>query len=296
MTSTLVSPTTPRTGLRAEQLIAASERQTHDPFREIDWTLPIDDSAFHLPPEVLALHGTPIWDSMSETERMTYSRHEAAALFAAGIWFENALMQIVLRHLVDIDVKDPIHRYLLIEVADECRHSAMFGEYIRRAGTPSYAPRRPVVIDETDSGRALSYLLILAIEEMLDHVNKATMRDGRVHEITRQISRLHVLEEARHVSFAKSYLAEVWPTLDHEQQATVSGAAPVLVADVVSLGLNPDVFDELGISDGADVARSNPQHRATVVAGLSKLTTFLREVGIIDPTDTRWAELGLVGA
>ena len=275
MTSTFVSPTTPRTRLRAEQLIAASERQTHDPFREVDWTLPIDDSAFHLPPEVLALHGTPIWDSMSETERMTYSRHEAAALFAAGIWFENALMQIVLRHLVDIDVKDPIHRYLLIEVADECRHSAMFGEYIRRAGTPSYAPCRPVVIDETDSGRALSYLLILAIEEMLDHVNKATMRDDRVHEITRQISRLHVLEEARHVSFAKSYLGEVWPTLDHEQQAT-------------------DVFDQLGISDGADAARSNPQHRATVVAGLSKLTSFLREIGIIDPTDTRWAELGLV--
>ncbi len=296
MTSTLVSTTTPRTGLRAEQLIAASERQTHDPFREVDWTLPIDDSAFHLPQHVLALHGTTIWDAMSETERMTYSRHEAAAMFAAGIWFENALMQIVLRHLVDIDVKDPIHRYLLIEVADECRHSAMFGEYIRRAGTPSYAPSRPVIVDETASGRALSYLLILAIEEMLDHVNKATMRDDQVHELTRQISRLHVLEEARHVSFAKSYLAEVWPTLDREHQTTVRDAAPVLVADVVSLGLNPDVFDELGVAGGADIARSNPHYRATVIAGLSKLTSFLREVGIIDDADTRWAELGLVDA
>ena len=294
--TTPASTTTPRTGLRAEQLIAASERQTHDPFREIDWSLPIDDSAFHLPQEVLSLYGTPIWESMSETERMTYSRHEAAAMFAAGIWFENALMQIVLRHLVDIDVKDPIHRYLLIEVADECRHSAMFGEYIRRAGTPSYAPCRPVVVDETDSGRALSYLLILAIEEMLDHVNKATMRDHEVHEITRQISRLHVLEEARHVSFAKSYLAEVWPTLDHEQQTIVSEAAPVLVADVVSLSLNPEVFDELGICGGSDVARANPHHRATIVAGLAKLTSFLREIGVIDPTDPRWAEHGLVAA
>jgi P-aminobenzoate N-oxygenase AurF len=296
MTSTLVSTTTPRTGLRAEQLIAASERQRHDPFREIDWTLPIDDTAFHLPQEVLALYGTPTWDAMSDTERMTYSRHEAAALFAAGIWFENALMQIVLRHLIDIDVKDPIHRYLLIEVADECRHSAMFGEYIRRAGTPSYAPSRPIIVDETDSGRALSYLLILAIEEMLDHVNKATMRDDQVHELTRQISRLHVLEEARHVSFAKSYLAEIWPTLDHEQQKIVRDAAPVLVADVVSLGLNPDVFDQLGIPGGADVARSNPRHRATVIAGLSKLTSFLREVGIIEPTDMRWGDLFLVDA
>jgi P-aminobenzoate N-oxygenase AurF len=286
--------TLPRTALRAEQLVAASERQTHDPFTEVDWTLPIDDSAFHLPQDVLALYGTPAWNSMSEAERITYSRHEAAALFAAGIWFENALMQIVLRHLVDIDVKDPIHRYLLIEVADECRHSAMFGEYIRRAGTPSYRPCRPVVIDETDSGRALSYLLILAIEELLDHVNKATMRDQQVLELTRQISRLHVLEEARHVSFAKSYLAEVWPTLDPEQQDIVRDAAPVLVAEVASLSLNPDVFDTLGIRNGADIARTNPHRCATVVAGLAKLTSFLADLGIISPSDTRWADLGLV--
>jgi hypothetical protein len=286
--------TLPRTALRAEQLVAACERQTHDPFTEVDWSLPIDDSAFHLPQEVLALYGTPVWDSMSEAERITYSRHEAAALFAAGIWFENALMQIVLRHLVDIDVMDPIHRYLLIEVADECRHSAMFGEYIRRAATPSYRPCRPIVVDETDSGRALSYLLILAIEELLDFVNKATMRDHSVHEITRQISRLHVLEEARHVSFAKSYLAEVWPTLDPEQQSIVRDAAPVLVAEVASLSLNPDVFDTLGIQDGADIARTNPHHCATVVAGLAKLTSFLGDLQIISPSDTRWADLGLV--
>jgi hypothetical protein len=264
MTTTAVA--TPRTTLRAEQLIAASERQTHDPFHEIDWTLPIDDSAYHVPPEVLALYGTATWDAMSERERITYSRHEAAATFAAGIWFENALMQVVLRHLVDIDVTDPIHRYLLIEVADECRHSAMFGEFIRRAGTPTYAPDRPVVVDETGSGRAMSYLLILAIEELLDHVNRATMRDNRVHEVTRQISRLHVLEEARHVSFAKSYLAEVWPTLDTDQQAVVRDAAPVLVEDVVSLSLNPDMFDHLGVRDGADIARANPHHRSTIIA------------------------------
>lgn len=60
-------------------------------------------------------------------ERIAYSRHEAAALLAAGIWFENALMQIVLRHLSEIEVTDPMHRYLLVEIADECRHSTMFG-------------------------------------------------------------------------------------------------------------------------------------------------------------------------
>jgi hypothetical protein len=287
--------TTTSSANRAEQLIAASRRHTHDPFEEIDWHVAIDDSAYHLPPELLALYATPTWDRMSECERIEYSRHETAAMFAAGIWFENALMQIVLRHLTEIDVTDPTHRYLLIEVADECRHSAMFGEFIRRAGTPSYRPDRPVIIDDTHSGRLLSYILILAIEELLDFANRAAMRDDRVHLVSRQISRLHVLEEARHVSFAKSYLAETWPTLDDEERQIVRNAAPVLVADVVSLSLNPDVFTHLRIDDGAEVARNNPHHRANVISGLSKLTAFLGDLGVIDEA-APWIELGLVAA
>ncbi len=291
--STRPNSTDPSSAARAEQLIVASRRHTHDPFEEIEWNVPIDDSAYHLPPEMLALYGTVTWEQMTETERITYSRHETAAMFAAGIWFENALMQIVLRHLTDIDVTDPTHRYLLIEVADECRHSAMFGEYIRRAGTPSYRPQRPVIIDDTHSGRLLSYLLILAIEELLDFANRAAMRDDRVHVVARQISKLHVLEEARHVSFAKSYLAETWPTLDDEERQTVRSAAAVLVADVVSLSLNPDVFTHLGIDNGAETALGNPHYRTNVVNGLAKLTTFLTELGVIDHAGP-WIDLGLI--
>lgn len=283
----------PRTAVRSEQLVAASMRGTHDPFVEIDWSIPIDDSAYHLPPEMLSLYGTSAWFDMAEDERIAYSRHETAAMFGAGIWFENALMQIVLRHLAEIDVCDPTHRYLLTEVADECRHSAMFGEYIRRAGTPSYGPQRPVLINETGAGRVLSYLLILAIEEQLDYANRATMRDERLHPIARQVSKLHVLEEARHVSFAKTYLTEEWPNLQSDERDFVIAAAPEMVADIVSLGLDQAVFEHLGIANGVDIARNNPAYKANVVAGLSRLTCFLTDLGVIE-RDTRWVELGLV--
>src|SRR6266508_1907307 len=215
------SSTLPRTAARSEQLVAASQKTTLDPFRDVDWSLPIDDSAFHLPPELLPLYGTQAWHDMTDDVRIAYSRHETAALLGAGIWFENALMQIVLKHLLDIPVTDPAHRYLLVEIADECRHSTMFGEYIRLAGTPVYGPTRPVDLDNTSGGRALGYLLILAVEELLDFMNRATMRDERVHPVSRQIAKLHVLEEARHVSFAKTYLGEVWPALADEDRRTV---------------------------------------------------------------------------
>lgn len=275
----------PRTALRSRQLVAASERTTLDPFREIDWSRPIDDSAFHLPPELLPLFGTALWDAMSETERIEYSRHETAALCGAGIWFENVLMQVVLRHLGEIPVTDPSHRYLLVEVADECRHSMMFGEYIRRADTPAYRPALPAnsLSDiESPGNRAVSYLLILAVEELLDHINRATMRDERVHPVSRSIARLHVLEEARHVSFAKTYLAEILPTLNESDRRLVADAAPALVTVVAALSVDPGVYERLGIAGGYEAARANPHHQAAIVAGLSKLTNFLTGIGVID--------------
>jgi hypothetical protein len=291
MTSQLLEM--PVTAARSERLIAASERGTHDPFTEVDWELPLDDSSYYLPPEMLSLFGTDAWDAMSEVDRITYSRHETAAMFGAGIWFENALMQIALRHLVEIDVCDPMHRYLLTEVADECRHSMMFGEFIRRADTPSYGPTRDVQMVQGASGRAMSYLAILAIEELLDFANRASMRDDRVHPMVRQISKLHVLEEARHVSFAKSYISECWPTLDSQEQEAVRAIAPALVAEIVELSLDPEVFEYLGITDGYEIAKANPAYQANVVAGLGKLTSFLTEVGMIDAPDT-WVDLGLI--
>ena len=107
-TATALPPTSmPRTAARSRQLVAASERTTLDPFREIDWSQPIDDSAFHLPPELLPLFGTAPVGRDERDRRIAYSRHETAALCGAGIWFENVLMQVVLRHLGEIPVTDP---------------------------------------------------------------------------------------------------------------------------------------------------------------------------------------------
>jgi P-aminobenzoate N-oxygenase AurF len=293
-------PDMPRTAARSAQLVAASERASLDPFRDIDWSVPIDDSAFHLPPELLPLYGTSAWSAMTPAEQIAYSRHETAALCGAGIWFENVLMQVVLRHLAQMPVTDPAHRYLLVEVADECRHSMMFGEYIRRADTPAYRPTlapHSLSSDDADTPgrRVVSYLLILAVEELLDYMNRATMRDARVHAVSRAMAKLHVLEEARHVSFAKSYLTEALPTLSEAERREVADVAPSLVAVVADLSVDPAVYEHLGIDGGAELARTNPYHRATIVAGLDKLAAFLTEIGVIDDAHRpAWSDFGLV--
>ncbi len=286
------------TATKAEQLIAASSRLSLDPFRDIDWSVEVrDDGIFHLPPQKLPLFGTTAWESMTDEERHEYSRHECASLSAAGIWFENKLMQIVLRHLAEVPVSDPSHRYLLTEIADECRHSMMFGEYIRRAGTPTYGPSTLSGLTDIHAlpgGRAVGYLLILAAEELLDVCNRATMKDPNVHQVSRQIAKLHVLEEARHVSFAKTFLQEVWPALPSEQRSEAAAFAPIAVGIIASLLVNKDVFIELNIANGDEIARTNPVHRDRVMNDLQHLVSFLSGLGVIDNTNRHlWVERGL---
>lgn len=284
---------------RAARLVAASERLSYDPFTDVDWSVPIDDHAFHLPPEFLPLYGTPVWDAMTDEERRTYSRHECAALCAAGIWFENILMHLVLQHLYGLPADDPSHRYLLVETADECRHSTMFGEYIRRAGTPAY-PVRPFLralgafMKATTRGPE-AYIAMLAAEEILDVSNRATMRDERVHATSRRMAKIHVAEEARHVSFARTYVAEVWPDLNAVQRVLASIRIPFVVAGVTDALVNPAVYRQLGIDGGTRLARRNPHHRQRVQRDLSKLTGFLSEVGVINRfTRPVWRVLGLM--
>ncbi len=119
------------------------------------------------------------------------------------------------------------------------------------------------------------------------------MRDERLHPTARQVSKVHVLEEARHVSFAKTYLTECWPGLGSDEWAFVRTVAPALVAEIVALSLDPAVFEHLRITDGIEMAKANLVYQANVVAGLSKLTTFLRDVGVIDEPEP-WREHGLI--
>ncbi len=289
----------PRTAERARQLVSASARRSFDPFQEIDWEVPIDDTAFHLAPETLPLYGTPLWDAMSEGERFRYSRHECASLCGAGIWFENILMHCVVGHLYDMPADDGAQHYLLVETADECRHSAMFGEYIRRAGTPAYRPSAGL----RSAGRFMkaavtrpgAYVAILVAEEILDASNRATMAHAGVHPIPAAMARIHVIEEARHMAFARTWLEECWPQLDLATRSAAIAMAPFVARGIADALVNPEVYDTLEIEGGYAAARHNRHHADRVRRDLAPLLTFLGEVGVL-PRAARplWYGLGLL--
>ena len=172
----------------SDRLLKSSARHSYDPVVDIDWEAPLVDGLWFMQPERMSLYGTPTWDALSEEQRIELSRHEVASQASVGLWFELILMQVMLRDLYDEDPRSQRMHYALTEIADECRHSLMFGKMIDRVGAPAYGPAprihrmgRLMRVLGTGVG---AYASILVAEEILDRWQREVI-EGRAGPATR---------------------------------------------------------------------------------------------------------------
>lgn len=267
----------------AERLLASSARHSYDPSVDLDWTAPLDPAKFGMPPERLSLYGTALWEGLTEEQRLVYSRHETASVASVGLWFELLLMQMMLRDLYDADPRGQRMHYALTEIADECRHSTMFGKAIAHMGMPAYGPRREIhrmgrLFHLVARGPS-SYASILVAEEILDTWQRELMKDERVEPLVRMVSRIHVLEEARHMTFARDEVRRQLPRLNRAQRVVQQELTAQVCFMVARALVNPAVYSSVGIDprEGRRTALRNPHYRDTMVWMGEKPLAFLKE-------------------
>lgn len=166
---------------------------------------------------------------MGEEQRIELSRHEAAALGSLGIWFEIILMQLLVRHIYDKSLTSNHVRYALTEIADECRHSMMFARMIEKGGAPAYPVSRTnhnlARILKTVSTTPGSFACTLLGEEILDWMQRLTFPDERIQPLVRGVTRIHVIEEARHVRYAREELRRQMLTAPAGSRSSPGSAA-----------------------------------------------------------------------
>ncbi|MET7968824.1 diiron oxygenase [Micromonospora sp. NPDC005305] len=285
----------------ATRLLAASVRTSYDPVVDIDWSAPHTPGAYWMPPRRSSLYGTALWEGMSEEQRIEVTKHEVAGAASAGLWFETILMQMLIRHYYDADPRTRHAQYALTEVADECRHSIMFGRLIEALGCPVY---RADPVDHllgrwlkaTATGPQM-YAAILIAEEMLDAFQREAMADESIQPLIRMVSRIHVVEEARHVRFARDELARqveaAGPVALGYARLVIGRAAYSITRRLV----NPRAYAAVGIPPavGVAAARANPHWRATLRWSAQRITEHLTELGLVaGPGRLLWRRAGLL--
>ena len=285
----------------AERLLNSSARNSYDPDVDIDWAADLVPGKYFLPAHRCSLYGTDIWERLSEEQRIELTRHELASIASVGIWFEVILMELLVRESYNADPLARHTQYALTEVADECRHSVMFARLIEKVGCPAYGPgptgmRLGRLFKSIASGPSM-FAGILVAEEITDALQRESMADPSVQPLVRMVNRIHVIEEARHVRYAREEVLRGTPRLSRAglayHRAMLARTAFVVTRSLI----HPRVYRSVGLDpyEARRVAWANPHYRDTLRWAGSKLTSFLGETGLIGGSSRKvWQAVALV--
>ena len=110
--------------------------------------------------------------------------------------------------------------------------------------------------------------------------------------------RIHVTEEAHHLSFARHYLKRTIPTLGPLRRAEVAVGAPAVLAVMAQMMLrpSPQLVRRYDIPNAviSEAFTHNPTHHAEALASMGKLRRLWVELGLAGPAYRRlWNWLGL---
>jgi P-aminobenzoate N-oxygenase AurF len=288
---TAVGKHQPERDRTATRLLRSSSTHSYDPLIDIDWAAPVDGAGLErlgfMPFERASLYGTALWDGLTRQQRMELSRQEMASIASTGLWFEIILIQMLARYAYHQDPQRPHTQYALTEIGDETRHVIMFAKALERIGAPTYRPPRFVnqlarLYKATARGTTL-FAPVLVAEEVTDRLQRATMNDEAIHPLVRMVNRIHVIEEARHVRFAREEVARLMPEMGPVAKLINNTLAALVSSFVVGVLINPQVYAHVGLDPraAARAARKNPHHRETRRWMAEKIMAFLTEQGMV---------------
>lgn len=276
----------------AARLLSSSAERWYDPDVDIDWDQPPADGKVYHPEELISLYGTPLWESMTAEQRYELGRQEIAWITTRGIFAEIGLMQTLLRVAAATGpISDHAH-YALTEVAEECRHSIMFGRAIRAnlQGDVDRLPKPPKWV--LSVARVLTAVLplgtatwanTLMVEDLLDRMQRETTRNDDVQPMVRMVNRIHILEEARHMTYARE-----------EMQRCIERDGPVALAFnrlLIALGawadpriaIHPKVYANVGLDpkQARRQAMSNPHRHEVIRRHAKRFVDTMEQAGLI---------------
>ncbi len=116
------------------------------------------------------------------------------------------------------------------------------------------------------------------------------MNDPQIQPLVRMVNRIHVLEEARHVTFAREEVRRGVAKLRGPELAYQQWLLAVVSHEVTRSLVNPAVYKAVGIRprDGYRAAMNNPHWQATIRYFGERIMSFLDEVGLVGGPGMPW--------
>ncbi len=283
-----------------KRLSKQSVTKHFDAYGDVDWDGPQmeispDDDRWVLRSEKLDPLAESDW--YKGQEPLIQSRiglHLIATKMKIGLQFESILKRGLLEFAATLPNGSPEFRYAYHEVIEEAQHSLMFQEFVNRSGldVPGLSGMENLgsrnVIQLGRFFPSLFFMFVLGGEDPIDYVQRKALRSGgEIHPILERIMRIHVTEEARHLSFARHYLKKNVPNLDPARRQALAIGTPAILGSMAQLMLQAPRHIVKTYNIPASVVKetysNNAEHQKESLKALSKVRSLSEELGLINP-------------
>jgi len=278
----------------ADRLLRSSAARSYDPDVDVDWSAPPVEGLSYMLEHRCSLYGTPIWHRLTPDQRLELGKHEAASVASVGLWFEFILMRMLTKLAYNGDPTDPRIQYALTETAEECRHSIMFAKMVTTIGCPAYGPRPKIhrlgkILPSLNYGPSM-YGSILVAEEVTDRLQREQADSPAIQPLVRMVNRIHIMEEARHIGFARDELLAGIGKLNRVELRYQRHMLAYVSYVVCRSLINPRVYLSVGLDprEARRAALATPHYRETIRFSGEKIMPFLREAGLVGGPGMHW--------
>jgi len=168
----------------------------------------------------------------------------------------------------------------------------MFQEFVNRsgfnaAGLPLYARLgTQLVIGLGKRFPPLFFIFVLGGEEPIDYVQRKVLRgDKDLPPVLERVMRIHVTEEARHLSFARSYLKTRAAKLRWYGRVQLGIGAPIILSAMAAMMLrpSPQLVAKYRIPKRviAEAYINNPTAKADNLAAIRRVRQLCADMGVL---------------
>jgi len=271
----------------------------HDAYTDVSWDAPGWELNRADPRLILTttdpIGATDWYRSLPPERQAEVGLYRIAACMKIGWHFENFLQRGLLsRAMVEPD-GSLAFRYLHHEIIEESQHTLMFQEFANRSGLPVRGmPRRWRWAAEgilwwlVRAAPGVFFVLVLGGEDPADFLQRTMLREGIAHPLIERIMRIHVTEEARHLSFARHFLKRTVPQLGWFRRQVMTVSTPILLGLMTRMMLVPpaDMRRHCAMERRVAInAFRSEGGRAYLAGSVAKSRRLCREIGLVP----RWA-------
>jgi hypothetical protein len=274
----------------ATRLSRASCKKFYDVYNAFDWPPHLQEGAWCMPPELISIYGTPVYEGMDDAQRKRLSLHEICNLFSLVLQGERLLVQGLAHRLYQTSNNREITEYLHHFLDEENKHMVMFGEFCNRYIGKVYPEKKVALPREFAKGEdeVVFFCLAMVVEELGDYYNVMIEKDERVDPLVREINKVHHIDEARHLAFGRSYLAELFerysPQWGEEKLASFRQWLVSYLKSSWGDYYNPTVYRDAGLADSYEIRQAALAHPACIAhreRASAKVVDYFVKTGLL---------------